>query len=164
MLSCHELFGFMPAPMATEILDYAYNSDKEVYRATLKAVADARKLRPVFFERKPRTERHKEMLAMLSSPRLEEIAANLLRTWLTKTQTPMIVDFLNSLGIAHKEGVVDDFPPEVEDAKLTAAVDSLLAKYPPEKVAVYLNTLSKTSVSWENLQKMLEQEQRLHLA
>src|SRR6476620_5125171 len=115
MLSCHELFGFMPPATAAEILEYAYNSDKEIYRATLKAVADARKLRPVFFERKPRADRHNDMLAMLSSPRLEEVAATLLRTWLTKTQTPMIVEFLNSLGITHKEGVVDDFPSEMED-------------------------------------------------
>jgi hypothetical protein len=164
MLSCHELFGFMPPPMASEILEHAYTSDKEVYRATLKAVADARKLRPVFFERKPRAERHKDMLALLSSPRLEEAGSALLRNWLTKTQTPMISEFLDALGIAHKEGVVEDFPEKVEDAKLEAAVQGLLSKHPTEKVAVYLNTLAKTNVSWENLNKLLEQEQRLHLA
>ena len=48
----------------------------------------------------------------------------------------MLVDFLDALGIAHEEGVVEQLPPTMDDAKVRAAVDALLAKYPPEAVAV----------------------------
>jgi hypothetical protein len=165
MLKCHELFGFMSPALAQEILEYAYGSDKLLYRAILSAVAEARRLRPAFFEKKPRAERHADMLGMLSKPRLEEAGANLLRTWLLKSQTAMLGDFLDALGIQHDKGVVSDFPPTVEDAKLTAAVEGLLAKYPADKVTVYLNTITATSgVNWPNLETMLQNDSRLQPA
>jgi hypothetical protein len=165
MMKCHELMGFMTPALASEILNYAYETDKTAYRATLAAVADARKLRPVFYERKPRVERHREMLEMLSRPRLEPAAAELIRNWLVKTQVQMLSDFMDALGISHKEGVVETFPDEIDSDKLKAAVDLLLGKYPQEKVVVYLHGFSAlNAASWKNLDEMLQTEERLQLA
>ncbi len=50
MLTAHELIGFMPPKLAAEILEHAHSSEKELYKATLAAVAQARKVRPVFLE------------------------------------------------------------------------------------------------------------------
>jgi len=142
MLTSHELIGFMSPNLAQEILTYAYESDKPLYRATMAAVAETRKVRPVFMERQPRTQRHAAMLATLARPALEMATANLIRTWLLKKYNGMLVDFLDALGIPHKEGVVDDLPASMEETKLRAAVDVLVAKYPPEVVAVYLNAFN----------------------
>src|SRR5438105_8271772 len=139
MLTSHELLGFMSPALAQEILNYAYESDKQLYRAALGAVAEARKLRPIFFERQPRSERHAAMLQTLTRPSLELISGNLIRAWLLKKYNSMLRDFLDALGIAHKEGVVEDLPAAMYDAKLKTAVESLFAKYPPEVVAVYLD-------------------------
>jgi hypothetical protein len=164
MMTCHELFGFMTPALAREILEYVFTSDKPLYRTTLAAVAEARKLRPVFYERKPRTERHADMLSMLSRPRMEAAAANLLRGWLTKTQVAMLGDFLDGLGIPHQNGVAETIPTAIEDEKLKAALEILLGKYPPEKVAVYLNAfLTMNDVAWPNLKSLLETEPRLQL-
>ena len=104
------------------------------------------------------------MVATLSKPALEVVAANLIRTWLLKKYNGMLVDFLDALGIPHKEGVVEDLPASVEDDKLRAAVDAGLAKYPPEVVAVYLNAFSDINdVEWPNLKTMLETDKRLQL-
>jgi len=84
---------------------------QELYRTALNAVAEARKLRPTFFERTPRAARHKEMAVMLSRPRLELISANMLREWLMKHQIPMLAAFLDALAITHKDGAVEDLPP-----------------------------------------------------
>jgi hypothetical protein len=79
-----------------------------------------------------------------------------------KQQTAMLAGFLDALGIAHKDGAVDDLPATVEDAKLTAAVDGLLAKYPPEEVSVYLNAFyTMNEVHWPNLESMLKSDPRL---
>src|SRR5262249_10576671 len=135
----HELLGFMSPALATEILTFAFDSEKPTYRATLAAVAEARHLRPVFLERQPKTQRHATMLAVLSKPALDAVAGNLIRTWLVKKHKTMLVDFLDGLGLEHSEGVVEDLPPSVDDAKLKSSVDALLAKYPPESVSVYLH-------------------------
>jgi hypothetical protein len=164
MLTSHELLGFMSPALAKEILAYAYESDKPLYRATLSAVAEIRKLRPVFLARQPRAQREATLLATLVRPALETIAGNLIRTWLLKKYNAMLGDFLDALGIPHKEGVVESLPPAIEDDKLRAAVDVVVGKYPPEVVAVYLNAFNEMNeVEWPNLKTMLEADKRLQL-
>jgi hypothetical protein len=164
MLTSHELMGFMSPALALDILTYAYESDKPLYRATLGAVAEARKVRPVFLERQPRAQRHAAMLGTLARPALEMATANLIRTWLLKKHNGMLADFLNALGITHKEGVVEELPEAMDDAKLRAAVDALLAKYPQEVVAVYLQAFNDMNeVEWPNLKAMLAEDKRLQL-
>jgi hypothetical protein len=164
MLTSHELLGFMSPGLALEILTYTHENDKPVYRAALSAVAEARKVRPVFLERQPKPQRHTTMLATLARPALEMVTANLIRTWLLKKHKDMLCDFLDALGIAHKDGVVDDLPATIEDLKLHGAVDSLLGKYPREVVAVYLNAFQgMNEVEWPNLKTLLEGDKRLEL-
>jgi hypothetical protein len=165
MLKCYELVGFMPAPLSQEILEFAYTADKALYRAVLAAVAESNHVRPAFLERKPRPQRHAEMISALGRPRMDEAAASLLRGWLVKSQTALLTDFLDALGIPHDNGVVEEFPANVDDAKLKAAVDGLLAKHPTDRVAVYLNAINATSgVQWPHLEALLHSDPRLQIA
>ena len=164
MLTSHELFGFMSPALANEILNFAYESDKPTYKATMSAVAQARRLRPVFLERQPRPQRQATMISTLARPGLEAIAGGLIRAWLVQKQKPMLVDFMNALGIANKDGVVEDLPATMDDAKLKSAIETLLAKHPPEVAAVYLNAFNDMNeASWPNLKTMLEGDARLQL-
>src|SRR5471032_1021436 len=164
MLTSHELLGFMSPALANDILNFAYESDKPTYKATLNAVADARKVRAVFLERQPRAQRHAMMTATLSRPALEAVTGGLLRAWLVKQQRPMLVDFLNALEIKNENGVVDDLPKTVDDTKLKSAIEILVAKYPAEVVAVYLNAFNDMNLAgWANLKTMLENDSRLQL-
>jgi hypothetical protein len=164
MLTSHELFGFMSPALAGEILGFAFEADKPAYKSTLNAVAQARHVRPVFLERQPRAQRHALMVSVLARPNLEPAAGGLIRVWLVKKQRAMLVDFLSALGISNNEGVVDDLPATMDDAKLKSAVDALLAKYPPEAIAVYLHAFNDMNeASWANLKTMLESDPRLQL-
>jgi hypothetical protein len=164
MLTSHELLGFMSPALALEILTYAYETDKPLYRAILAAVAEARKLRPVFLERQPRPQRHATMLATLVRPALDQVTGNLVRSWLLKKHKQMLIDFLDALGIAHQEGVVEELPATMDEAKVRAAVDGLLAKHPPEAVAVYLHAFSDMNeVEWPSLKALLDSDTRLQL-
>ena len=164
MLTSHELIGFMSPALAAEILSFAFESDKPLYKTAMSAVAEARKVRPVFLERQPRQQRHATMIAVLSRPAMELVASNLIRQWLVKKQTSMLTEFLNVLAIPNKEGVVDDLPKTVDEAKLKEAVEALLAKHPPETVAVYLIAFNDMNqANWPNLKTLLETDKRLQL-
>jgi len=164
MMTLNEIIGFMSPELANEILDDTFKEDKQLYKAISGEVAGALKLRPVFFEQKPRNERNKIILDMLTRPRMQASAATLLRGWLVKSEAGMLADFLDTLGIEHKNGVVEDFPETVEEAKVNAAVDKLLEKYPHEKVLVYLNSFSAMNdAPWEALTKRLKDDKRLQL-
>ncbi len=104
------------------------------------------------------------MIDMLSRPRMNVAAATLLRGWLMTNEKSMLVDFLDNLGIQHKDGAVDNLPESVDDEKLKAAVESLLAKHSREKVTVYLHAFDEMNeVQWGNLKGLLESDARLQL-
>lgn len=162
MLTSHELFGFMPPALAADILEHSHTHDRDLYRATLTAVANARKVRPVFLDKQPRPARHVGMIGYLSRPGLELAAGTMLRGWLLKAHQSLLVDFLNGLGIPHKDGVVDDLPGTVDDAKLKSTVDGLLAKHPVDVVKVYLHSFNSMNESqWKNLEALLHDDARL---
>jgi hypothetical protein len=164
MLTSHELFGFMSPELANEILNFAHEADKPSYKNTLNAAAQARHVRPVYLERQPRAQRQAALIATLSKPVLEGAAGELIRVWLVKKYKTMLVDFMNALEIKNEDGVVDDLPAAVDDAKLKSAVDVLLTKYPPEAVAVYLHAFNDMNeANWANLKTMLESDARLQL-
>jgi len=152
----------MSQGLALQILEHTHQTNKELYKAAVAAVAESRKLRPMFFERLPRAQRHAEMISMLGRPRLEITAASLLREWLLKNQNAMLCDFLNSLGIPHKEGTVEELPEQMPDEQLRAAVDGLLAKFPAESVAVYLNAFyCMNDAQWPGLEALIKNDARL---
>jgi len=156
MLTAHELLGAMSPKLAGEILEHAYQSDKELYKAALAAVAQTRKVRPVFLERQPRADRHLTMLSALTRPAMELAAASLLRGWLLKKHTALLADFLNALGVPHKDGLVEDLPETMDDAKLRSAVETVLAKHPREVVVVYLYAFHQVNEArWPNLKALL---------
>jgi hypothetical protein len=164
MLTSHELFGFMSPGLANEILNFTFESDKPAYKAMMNGVAQALHVRPVYLERQPRAQRHLSMMQVLARPGSDTVAAGLLRAWLLKKHKAMLVDFLNALEIKNEEGVVEDLPASVEDAKLKGAVETLAAKYPHEAVAVYLNAFNDMNqANWANLKTILESDARLQL-
>ena len=164
MLKSHELLGFMSPALANDILSFIFESDKPAYRATLAAVAEAKRVRPIFLERQPRAERHTAMLSALTKPQLDPAAGAFIRAWLVQKHVAVLVDFLNALGIPHEKGVVEDLPGSADDDKLKAAVELLLGKYPHEVVAVYLNAFNDMNAAgWPNLKTLLESDARLQL-
>jgi hypothetical protein len=69
----------------------------------------------------------------------DQLALALLLEWLMRHHRQMLVDYLDFLGVTHRQGETDeDFcvtqPPE----KLREGVGVLLKKYPPAHVATYL--------------------------
>ena len=164
MLTSHELFGFMSPALANDIITFTFENEKPTYRATLNAVAESRHVRGVFLERQPKAQRHAAMVSSLAKPNLEMAAGNLIRIWLLKKYKGMLVDFLNALEIKNEDGVVENLPETMDDARLKGAVDILLSKYPPEAVAVYLNAFNDMNeANWANLKALLEGDTRLQL-
>ena len=160
-----EIFAHLSPALCEQVLGWLHTTEKPTYKVAVQTLATQRKLRPVFVERKPRAERHAWMQAALSRPAGETIAANLVQMWLMGSQAPLLCDFLDALGIEHDEhGGIDALPETPAPEKLHAAVETLLAKYPAENVAVYLQSFQTMDIAgWPVLGEMLVQDARLHL-
>ena len=72
----------------------------------------------------------------------EIVAARLLVAYHLRHQRPMMAAFLDSLGIAHDEGLIADEDLQAPPAeRVREAARSIGAAYPAEDVALYLSTL-----------------------
>lgn len=163
MLSFNELMEFMSPDLAEDIIATILEEDRELYKVTVKAIAEARKVRPVFLQRQPKPKRHQIMLQALSKPNMDMVSGNLLRGWLIKKHSDLLGNFLDALEIEHKDGMVEDLPKAVEDGKLKDAVDKILETHPREVVAVYLHTFNSMNDEdrWKNLDELLDHDERL---
>ena len=165
-MKAHEIFDNMSPGLAARIFSWLQNQQKEMYKATVQGLANQRKLRPIFIERRPPAERHTWLKGALSRGVSDALAGHVVQAWLLGANQQMLNDFLDALEIQHGEdGTVDELPQSPTREKLGTAIDGLLAKYPVEEVAVYLHAFQSmdSSVSWVPLGELLEEKPELHL-
>lgn len=163
----HEIFSKMTPCVASQIFGFLFEKEKPLYKATIDTLAKKRNLRPIFVERKPRDERFAWLKDSLARAANDGVAAHLLQVWLIGTQSALLSDFLDALGIAHDEnGTVEQLPPAPAKEQLTAAVDTLLAKHDAAVVTVYLHTFQALHEEggWPTLAELLQEDARLTLA
>jgi hypothetical protein len=161
----HEIFHSMNPAVAARIFSDLHDNEKPLYKAAIETLARQRKLRPVFIERKPRAERHAWLQDALGRKINGDNAAHILQLWLVKTQSALLCDFLDALGIKHDEhGMVEDLPAAPPREQLAPVIDSLLGKHDAAIVAVYLHAFNALNdTPWESLAGILAADPRLQM-
>jgi hypothetical protein len=72
----------------------------------------------------------------------DAIVARAMVAYHLERQRPMMSAFLDSLGVAHENGLIaEETLPKQEDAKLHIAAAELASKFPEEDVSLYFATL-----------------------
>jgi len=71
----------------------------------------------------------------------EQLAARALVAYHLSDQRPMMGAFLDALGIAHENGLIQEDNAKPDTAKLEPAAAEIASKYPREDVWLYLSTL-----------------------
>jgi hypothetical protein len=165
MFKAHEIFAHMPGETANQLFQFVSEKEKPLYKATIDSLAQQRKLRPVFVERKPKPERHVWLKETLGRKTSEGVAAHLLQIWLIGAHKQVLCDFLDALEIPHDEnGTIENLPENPPVEKLTVAVDALLAKHDRGVVAVYLHAFQALDDNgWATLETLLHEDERLKL-
>jgi hypothetical protein len=71
----------------------------------------------------------------------DAIAGRALVLYHLAEQRPMMAVFLDALGLAHENGLIQDDNINPDASKIQPAADELAKQFPPEDVQLYLNTL-----------------------
>ena len=102
-------------------------------------IAQQKKFRPktVIGLDEDRKARHLASLSNLP----EALAARLLISYHLAEQRPMMGAFLNAVGIAHENGVIQEDAVTPDSAKVAAAAAAIARDYPAHDVSLYLSTL-----------------------
>ncbi len=166
LMKAHQLILAIGPELQQQIISYMQTSERPAYRAVIDSLAKQRKLRPQFIlEKKSRPQQAEWLLAQLATKQNDPVAEQLLQIWLLKSQTPMLVTFLDAVGIEHDgKGQVDVLPEEIDAEKAEAGVKALLEAYPPKQVALYLHLFQlQRPEGWAGLTKAMESTEAIKL-
>jgi len=111
--------------------------DDQVQAALI--IAQQKKFRPKFVLALDDERKAKHLGSMPSIP--EQVAARALIAYHLETQRPMMGSFLDALGIAHENGVIQEDEVKPDEAKLAPAVEAIEKTYPLEDVSLYVDVL-----------------------
>lgn len=126
--------------LGRERVDAFYNelSGKEV-REVLKAGGSHSSVPATAFTRAQRLSAWRRRFEGEVERGNEQLALALLVEWLMRHHRQMLIDYLDFLGVKHKQGETEeDFCATIEPEKLREGIEVLLAKYPEHHVAAYL--------------------------
>lgn len=126
--------------LGSEHIDSYYNelSGKEV-RAVLKAGSTSTGVPSTAFTQAARRKVWRKRFDSEFSRNNESLALALLIEWLMRHHRSMLVDYLDFLGVPHRQGETDeDFCETREPEKLREGVKVLMEKYPHHHVATYM--------------------------
>jgi hypothetical protein len=87
----------------------------------------------------------------------EQIAARALIVYHLAEQRPMMGAFLDALGIAHKDGLIQEDEVKPDAARIGAAAAQIAKQFPTDDVRLYLSTLlSQDPDTWGKLHEILQ--------
>lgn len=166
-MHAYELFTSVKPSIVHDMFMWMRETDRDLYKTALSSLASNRKLRPAFVQKKPVVDQISWMHQTLSLKTSDMIGEHLLQVYFMKGQEEMLASFCDGLEIPHDgNGQVEGELPETLDAeKLKTAIDSLLEKFEPALVTLYLHTFNiQTPDGWEELSKALDSDERLKLS
>jgi hypothetical protein len=128
-------------------------TDDQVQAALL--IAQQKKFRPKTVIGLDVERKAKHLATLGTMP--DQIAARALIIYHLTDQRPMMGAFLDALGIAHENGLIQEESVKPDPAKIAAAVSQLSTQFPREDVRIYLNTLlSQDPETWGALAETMQ--------
>lgn len=166
-VKAHELYAAADPVLFTQMLDWFRANDRNVYKSAVATLAQNRKLRPVFIEKKPLPDQYAWILKTLKINACDTIGEHLLQAYLMAGQQSLLAMFCDGMGIPHdgKGSVVGDLPKKLDPERLNATVDRLAGLFDPKLLTLYLHCFNmQVPGGWPELTEKLASDERLVLA
>jgi hypothetical protein len=102
-------------------------------------ISQQKKFRPKTVASLDEDRKARHLASLISLP--DSVAARALVVYHLAEQRPMMGAFLDALGIAHENGLIQDDQLTPDTSKIGSAVATLAERFPSDSVSLYLNTL-----------------------
>ncbi|MEM1083351.1 MAG: hypothetical protein AAGI48_04470 [Verrucomicrobiota bacterium] len=166
-MKAHEIFNDIDPELVSRMLTWFRENDKNVYRSAIASLAQSRKLRLAFIQKKSLPDQYAWILKTLKSRQSDTIGEHLLQVWLMAGNQEMLASFCDAMGIEHdgKGSVTGDLPESLDSGELDKAVDQLVEAHDPRVVTLYLKVFNlQQPGGWDNLAAKLAEDERLSLS
>jgi hypothetical protein len=128
------------------------------YNSAVGAASGSLRARPVYLMRQPAEKRAEAMRQALSRVRANDLAEEILASYFLDCRKELVVEWLDALGLAHEEGVLqDDEPPCPPADRLREATQKFLTASDDADRALLLRAFAaQRAIDWPELEILLE--------
>ena len=153
----YQVFAAMTPEEAQRVLRELAEKSPAMFRQAVDAAAISIKARPVYLRRQPFEKRAQAVRRALSRVAANPVADELLAVYFLECRKPLLVEWLDLLGLSHEDGTLeDDRPAEPAASELAAAV----AKYrgaggEPDRELLLRAFAAQAAVEWPALDMLL---------
>jgi hypothetical protein len=155
----YQIFASLPPERTQALLRTLSEKLPIVFAQALGAACVALRARPVYLRRLPFEKRCEAIRRALARVTADAVAAEVLAGYFLECRKPLLVEWLDGVGLAHAEGVLEaDAPPPPADAKLRAAVKKFLgADDDPDRRLLLRAFSAQEAIEWPALDALLEE-------
>lgn len=142
-MNAYQILQHLSDERVSEMILFIREEDRDTYRAILMTVAQEKRLRPEFVQKKSRWDQAAWLTAPLRTKKHDQFGEHFLQVWLMKDHTDVLTGFLDDMGIEHDgTGSIEDIPETLDAKKYPAAVENLFSKHDEKVVAIYLHVFN----------------------
>jgi len=154
----NEIFAGMSGEEALSFLEEMRESAPDVAKLALAAAAEAFRLRPEFLKRQPRPRQAEWMRRALGRTVGARLAEEVLATYFLEHQKDLLIELLDTLGVPHEEGRLEqENPPAPEGAALAKAVEKFRSgSDPADRLFLLRSFAAQSAIEWPPLDAILE--------
>lgn len=166
-MKAYEIYSAVDPSIVNQMLDWFRAHDRNVYKSAVASLAEKRKLRPVFVEKKTMPEQYAWIHKTLKINACNTIGEHLMQAYLMAGQQSLLAMFCDGMGIPHdgKGSVVGELPKKLDTERLNSTIDKLIEIFDPKLITLYLRCFNlQVANGWPELSDKLASDPRLTLA
>jgi hypothetical protein len=166
-VKAYEIYSAVDPSIVNQMLDWFRAHDRNVYKSAVASLAEKRKLRPVFVEKKTMPEQYAWIHKTLKINACNTIGEHLMQAYLMAGQQSLLAMFCDGMGIPHdgKGSVVGELPKKLDTERLNSTIDKLIEIFDPKLITLYLRCFNlQVANGWPELSDKLASDPRLTLA
>jgi len=131
-----------------------------MFRQAVDAAAVATRTRPVYLRRQPMEKRAEAVRRALSRVSANVVADELLAVYFLECRKPLLLEWLDTIGVEHEDGMLQDYAPvQPAKKKVHEAAKSFCAKEDdPDRDLLLRAFAAQEAIDWPDLDAVFEAE------
>jgi hypothetical protein len=152
-----QVFAKMTPEEAERMLGVLSKEAPAMFRQAVDAAAVSIRARPVYLRRQPFAKRAQAVRRSLARVAANPVADELLAIYFLECRKPLLVEWLDAIGLAHEDGTLEeDAPAQPAEAELSAAVEKYRsASDDPDRELLLQAFSAQSAIEWPALDAIL---------
>jgi hypothetical protein len=153
----YQVFASMSPERAVEMMRVLAEEAPAVFAQAIAAASLAMKARPVYLQRQPFEKQAEAARRALSRVTSNPVAGEVLAVYFLECRNEILVEWLDTLGLAHEEGTLEaDEPAPPPQPELRKALESFLAvDDDPDRRLLLAAFAAQDAIDWPDLETLL---------